>query len=988
MSNITNPATGGGGGAVASVSNADHSITVSPNTGSVVLSLNVNHANTWGGAQTFSLSSLFITGGTNGYILSTDGNGNISWIANSGGGGSGTVTTVSVASANGISGTVANATTTPAITLTLGAITPTSVNSVVLSGSSTPTLTVTGTSSISGSNTGDQTSVSGNAGTVTIADAGGDTTTWVLLGTSQTGSLAPATDGGLTYNATSHALTATTFIGALSGNASTATVLATTRAINGVNFDGSAPITVTAAAGTLTGTTLNSTVVTSSLTTVGTLSTGVWQGTKVALAYGGTNADLSATGGTSNVLKQASAGAAITVGQLAASDLSNGTSGSGAVLLVTSATLISPLLGTPTSGNLSNCTALPISTGVSGLATGVGTFLATPSSANLLAAMTDKTGTGVLVFGTSPTLTTAVLGSSTATTQTAGDSSSKVATTAFVANAILGQDFKEACKYATTAALPSLVYSNGSSGVGATLTGVGFGALSIDGNTPSVSDRILVKNQVSTFQNGIYTVTTVGGVATLFVLTRAVDFNQSAEIDTGDSVFVSAGTANSTTTWAYNGIDQPVMGTDAITFAQTAGQGSFTSGNGITITGVSIAIDTSVTVDKTTSQTLTNKTLTSPTLTTPTLGVATATTVNKVTLTAPASGSTLTILDGKTFTVNNTITLAGTDAQTYTFPSTSATIARTDAGQTFTGVQTMSSPALTTPAITGIATGTGVATAATVSTLALRDTNGNITMNNAIESYTTTVTAAQTTTLVVGSTYQQFFTGSTAAQILQLPVASTLVNGQSWFVVNASTVTMQINTSGSNNLLVLAAGTSAIVTCINTGGGTGTASWSTLYFGDKVATGKALTVNNSITLSGTDATTMTFPSTSATMARTDAAQTFTGTQTFAQIVTTNNAITATSNAATVPITSRISTVTNSSAATLTITMTTTSAVDGQLVMVRILDFSAVAQTVTWVNTENSSISAPTTSNGSTTLPLTVGFQYNGGTSKWRCIASA
>lgn len=81
--------------------------------------------------------------------------------------GSGTVTSVSVTTANGVSGSVATATTTPAITLTLGAITPSSVNSVVISGSSTPTLAVTGTTTVSGTNTGDQTSVSGNAGTAT-----------------------------------------------------------------------------------------------------------------------------------------------------------------------------------------------------------------------------------------------------------------------------------------------------------------------------------------------------------------------------------------------------------------------------------------------------------------------------------------------------------------------------------------------------------------------------------------------------------------------------------------------------------------------------------------------------------------------------------------------------------------------------------------------------------------------------------------------------
>lgn len=89
-------------------------------------------------------------------------------VTSGGGGGSGTVTSVAVTTANGVSGTVANSTTTPAISLTLGAITPSSVNSVVVSGSSTPTLAVTGTTTVSGTNTGDQTTISGNAGSATI----------------------------------------------------------------------------------------------------------------------------------------------------------------------------------------------------------------------------------------------------------------------------------------------------------------------------------------------------------------------------------------------------------------------------------------------------------------------------------------------------------------------------------------------------------------------------------------------------------------------------------------------------------------------------------------------------------------------------------------------------------------------------------------------------------------------------------------------------
>lgn len=219
-------------------------------------------------------------------------------------------------------------------------------------------------------------------------------------------------------------------------------------------------------------------------------------------------------------------------------------------------------------------------------------------------------------------------------------------------------------------------------------------------------------------------------------------------------------------------------------------------------------------------------------------------------------------------------------------------------------------------------------------------------------------------------------------------------NGLAGTVANATT-TPAITLSTTVNSPALAGNGTAIAAATTTGSGStvvlnNTPTLITPVLGVATATsinGNIFTTGSS-TYTGTAAQTYTFPTTTATIARTDAAQTFTGTQTFSQIVTTNNAITATSNAATVPITSRISTVTNNSAATLTITITTTSAVDGMQVMVRVLDFSAVAQTITWVNTENSGSSVPTTSNGSTTLPLTVGFQFNGNTSKWRCLASA
>jgi hypothetical protein len=135
------------------------------------------------------------------------------------------------------------------------------------------------------------------------------------------------------------------------------------------------------------------------------------------VSSGGTGANMSATGGTGHVVKQASAGAAFTTGTLTATDLQAMTSaelrgiisdetGTGALVFATSPTLVTPALGTPASGVLTNCTGLPISTGVSGLGSDVATFLATPSSANLATAVTGETGSGALVFGTSPTIAT------------------------------------------------------------------------------------------------------------------------------------------------------------------------------------------------------------------------------------------------------------------------------------------------------------------------------------------------------------------------------------------------------------------------------------------------------------------------------------------------------------------------------------------------------------------------------------------------------
>lgn len=111
-------------------------------------------------------------------------------------------------------------------------------------------------------------------------------------------------------------------------------------------------------------------------------------------------ASVTVSAAAATVLDDATVGAMVdTIGGAAST-------GTGGLARATSPTFVTPLLGTPTSGTLTNCTGLPVSTGVSGLGTGVATFLATPSSANLASAVTDETGSGALMFGTSPTITT------------------------------------------------------------------------------------------------------------------------------------------------------------------------------------------------------------------------------------------------------------------------------------------------------------------------------------------------------------------------------------------------------------------------------------------------------------------------------------------------------------------------------------------------------------------------------------------------------
>lgn len=270
--------------------------------------------------------------------------------------------------------------------------------------------------------------------------SGGGTVSSVNVATSN--GFAGTSDG----NAGSPTLTLTTSItGILKGNGTaisaasagdfptlnqsttgSAATLTTPRAIYGNNFDGSAALTQIIAStygGTGNGFTKFSgpTTAEKTFTLPNASATVLTDNAAVTVAQGGTGRATSTTaygliaaGTTATGAHQTLAAGATTEilvgGGAAALPVWTTATGSGAPVRATSPTLVTPALGTPSSGTLTSCTGLPISTGVSGLGTGIATFLATPSSANLIAAVTNETGSGALVFATSPTLVTPALG--------------------------------------------------------------------------------------------------------------------------------------------------------------------------------------------------------------------------------------------------------------------------------------------------------------------------------------------------------------------------------------------------------------------------------------------------------------------------------------------------------------------------------------------------------------------------------------------------
>jgi hypothetical protein len=173
--------------------------------------------------------------------------------------------------------------------------------------------------------------------------------------------------------------------------------------------------------------------------------------------------------------------------------------------------------------------------------------------------------------------------------QSAGTSSTDLATRGYVESLAAGINWHEGVHAATTTALPSCVYGNGTAGVEAYLEASVNGAFpTIDGVTVEHLLRVLVKNQADAKQNGIYQLYTVGDASTKWKLVRSGDANNSiaGQVAPGDSVYVLSGTTNANSGFALTSIGTGtnksiIIGTDNITWTLFAGAQTVLAGNGI-----------------------------------------------------------------------------------------------------------------------------------------------------------------------------------------------------------------------------------------------------------------------------------------------------------------------------------------------------------------------------------------------------------------------
>ena len=220
-----------------------------------------------------------------------------------------------------------------------------------------------------------------------------------------------------------------------------------------------------------------------------------------------------------------------------------------------------------------------------------------------------------------------------------------------------GLDVKASVRVATTGNL-SGTYNNGNG----TITAGSNGAISVDGVTLSVNDRVLVKDQTTQTQNGFYKVTATGSGGAAFVLTRTPDADAASELTGGAFTFVEEGTANADNGYVLTTNGTPTLGTTAITFEQFSGAGQISAGAGLTKTGNTI--DVVGTADKITvsanALTIASTYVGQSSITT--LGTITTGTWNGTAIAATSGGTGLTsIAKGSVLVANSANTLSALD---------------------------------------------------------------------------------------------------------------------------------------------------------------------------------------------------------------------------------------------------------------------------------------------------------------------------------------
>jgi len=274
-------------------------------------------------------------------------------------------------------------------------------------------------------------------------------------------------------------------------------------------------------------------------------------------------------------------------------DTSYSTTGSGTVVaLATSPSFTTPILGTPQSGDFSTGTFTwpTFNQNTTGTAASVtGTVAVANGGTGATSAASARSNLSAAQSGANTDITSVAL--TTGTISTAPSSSTDIVNKSYADSIASGVNFHAAAQYGTTAALAANTYNNGSSGIGATLTAVAVGTLTIDGYTLVIGDvgkRLLIKNEVTQANNGVYTLTQAGTALLPYILTRATDYDTSGsgtnEVDQGDLILVINGTTNANTSWVQQTPLPITIGTTAIVFIQFAAIQTYTAGTGLTLT--------------------------------------------------------------------------------------------------------------------------------------------------------------------------------------------------------------------------------------------------------------------------------------------------------------------------------------------------------------------------------------------------------------------